>query len=487
MRQRCGAVFRRAAPLFAAFIAVIASSSPVHAQAPVVPIPQPTLTADQLLGSPFNLSDIDLLSGTFAPATTQFADAAATATVIDLVGADMMAFDTARLAEQARRDAEARRRREAARAAAAGVSYDGVPRPLVEAAVAAVDDVEGLVQGCRIDVPFLLGNAKSESGNYWDRIDDDGVTRPPLLALEPMATGDTDNGLLDGRTDEDFALGIFQFAPSTWLGAGGRYGIDANGDGIKDPQNSFDAALAAAWLFCELADGANLITDRTAQINALGYYTGGQNWRNSSVASSAAQKKYDNAEAYRQNALGATSAQTTVGPDGCPTSAPVNTLRGGRTDIATLCARSVASAPSPAAAQAVKFALRNVGVPYSLPKRNNKGYFDCSSLVTRAYQSAGVPIAPPGTNAPTTHSMLPRDGWTRAKWSVPVSASSARPGDLVFPHEGHVTMLLADGQTVHAPASGDVVHVRSMYSNPLAFRRVDIGVAQANPWRGPGA
>jgi hypothetical protein len=43
-----------------------------------------------------------------------------------------------------------------------------------------------------------------------------------------------------------------QFIPSTWA----LYGVDANGDGKKDPNNIFDAALAAADYLC--AGGGNL-------------------------------------------------------------------------------------------------------------------------------------------------------------------------------------------------------------------------------------
>ena len=38
-----------------------------------------------------------------------------------------------------------------------------------------------------------------------------------------------------------------QFIPSTWM----IYGADGNGDGIKDPFNIFDAALAAANYLCD--------------------------------------------------------------------------------------------------------------------------------------------------------------------------------------------------------------------------------------------
>ena len=478
----------------------LTSVGPVNAQTPgpISPIPgggtdrnnaafnlsSSVATGWNITSSSFNLNDFDLLTGSLNQSSVQFADTAAADVVVDLVANDQMAFETARLANEARSAAETRRKLEEARRAAAAKSYDGVPTPLAAAATLAAQDVERLSPGCEIDAPYLLANAKSESGDYWSRIDDDGVMRPALFATEPMRGGDTDNGFWDGRTDLDFAMGVSQFAPSTWDGDGGKYGTDNSGDGIEDPQNVFDAVLAAAWYFCDLANGQDLTNDRNAQLQVYGEYGGGYNWRNDSTAVASTTKKYDIAQGYRLSGIesGGGSTQVSVGPDGCPTSSPSNTIRGGSIDLATLCARSVAQARTPEGAVAIKWALRQLGVPYSQPRRNNEGYFDCSSLVTRAYQAAGVPIAPKGKNAPTTHSMLPRDGWGRAPWSIPTS--TARPGDLVFPHEGHVTLALADGRILHSPATGDVVHIRGPYSNPLAVRRVDVAAAYANPWGG---
>jgi hypothetical protein len=53
-----------------------------------------------------------------------------------------------------------------------------------------------------------------------------------------------------------------QFIPSTWAG----WGVDANGDGVKDPFNIFDAAAAAADYLC--AAGGNLSTTR-GQVQAI--------------------------------------------------------------------------------------------------------------------------------------------------------------------------------------------------------------------------
>jgi membrane-bound lytic murein transglycosylase B len=58
--------------------------------------------------------------------------------------------------------------------------------------------------------------------------------------------GDSDGGSLDGDPNVDRAVGPMQFIPTSWR----AFGRDGNGDGVRDPQNMYDAALAAAVLLC---------------------------------------------------------------------------------------------------------------------------------------------------------------------------------------------------------------------------------------------
>ena len=57
---------------------------------------------------------------------------------------------------------------------------------------------------------------------------------------------DTDGGQYDGDPVYDRAVGPMQFIPSTWR----RWAQDGNGDGVKDPNNIYDAADAAAHYLC---------------------------------------------------------------------------------------------------------------------------------------------------------------------------------------------------------------------------------------------
>jgi cell wall-associated NlpC family hydrolase len=151
------------------------------------------------------------------------------------------------------------------------------------------------------------------------------------------------------------------------------------------------------------------------------------------------------------------SQQQAQSSSGCPLDAPPNTLPASVTSVEALCQASVAGARSPQAALAIKYALNNLGDPYSQALRNSVGYYDCSSFATRAYQAAGVPIAPAGQNAPTTYVIA------NAPWAIHESWSSAQPGDLIEPDSGHVVILLADGYIAQAPMTGEVTDVTAVW------------------------
>ena len=69
----------------------------------------------------------------------------------------------------------------------------------------------------------------------------------PLLDGGPFAVvHDSDGGSYDGDGQYDRAMGPLQFLPGTWRWAG----RDGDGDGRRDPQNVFDAALATAGYLC---------------------------------------------------------------------------------------------------------------------------------------------------------------------------------------------------------------------------------------------
>lgn len=101
-----------------------------------------------------------------------------------------------------------------------------------------------------------LGAIESGHGTHaGSHLGDDGVVRPGIFGplLDGAAYGavaDTDGGRLDGDKTWDRAVGPLQFIPSTWA----RWGADGNGDGVADPQQLDDAALAAGRYLCSYGD-----------------------------------------------------------------------------------------------------------------------------------------------------------------------------------------------------------------------------------------
>lgn len=97
-----------------------------------------------------------------------------------------------------------------------------------------------------------IGWVESRHGSYGGAsIADDGTVSPPIIgiALDGAATAlitDTDDGAIDGDAEFDRAVGPLQFIPGSWA----NWYVDASGDGVADPHNIDDAALAAANYLC---------------------------------------------------------------------------------------------------------------------------------------------------------------------------------------------------------------------------------------------
>ena len=117
-----------------------------------------------------------------------------------------------------------------------------------------------------------IGSVESKHGGHGgSRLDADGAVRPPIIGIALDGSPgvahveDTDGGELDGDRIYDRALGPLQFIPETWR----RWGVDANGDGVADPQNIDDAALTAARYLC--ASGGDLTSQQGWQQALLTY------------------------------------------------------------------------------------------------------------------------------------------------------------------------------------------------------------------------
>ncbi|OBJ50853.1 C40 family peptidase [Mycobacterium sp. 1423905.2] len=102
------------------------------------------------------------------------------------------------------------------------------------------------------------------------------------------------------------------------------------------------------------------------------------------------------------------------------------------------------------AGTAVRAALSRLGRPY-VWGATGPDQFDCSGLVQWSYAQAGV--------------HLDRTTYQQINDGVPVPRSQVRPGDLVFPHAGHVQLAIGNNLVVEAPYSGATVRISPLGGN----------------------
>ena len=76
--------------------------------------------------------------------------------------------------------------------------------------------------------------------------------------------------------------------------------------------------------------------------------------------------------------------------------------------------------------------------------------FDCSGFTSYVYSKV-------------TGRYIGRTTYDQINAGREVSYSELQPGDLVFPHSGHVGIYIGNGQMIHAPRTGDVIKVSSVY------------------------
>ncbi|WP_326663406.1 lytic transglycosylase domain-containing protein [Streptomyces sp. NBC_00385] len=133
-----------------------------------------------------------------------------------------------------------------------GSVESGIPASILAAYKKAQQTVAGTDGACRLPWQLLAAIGKVESGQArGGRVDAQGTTLSPILGPALNGQGfalikDTDNGAYDGDSTHDRAVGPMQFIPSTWA----TWGQDGNADGRKDPNNIYDAALAAGRYLC---------------------------------------------------------------------------------------------------------------------------------------------------------------------------------------------------------------------------------------------
>ena len=102
----------------------------------------------------------------------------------------------------------------------------------------------------------------------------------------------------------------------------------------------------------------------------------------------------------------------------------------------------------------VAAAMRYKGVPYVWGGASGSGV-DCSGLVLLAHKAIGVNLA--------------HYSGSQGSGGKAVSRAEAQPGDVVC-YSGHVGIYIGNNQMIHAPQTGDVVRIVTVYGSPW-FRR----------------
>ncbi|GAA1003613.1 lytic murein transglycosylase [Streptomyces thermogriseus] len=150
-------------------------------------------------------------------------------------------------------------------------SEAGIPATVLDAYKKAAAKVRAAKPGCNLPWQLLAAIGRVESGHArGGKVDAEGTTLSPILGPRLDGNGfalirDTDRGVHDGDSEYDRAVGPMQFIPSTWAWAG----RDGNGDGAKDPNNVYDAALAAGHYLCRF--GWDLSKDADLERAILSY------------------------------------------------------------------------------------------------------------------------------------------------------------------------------------------------------------------------
>jgi len=102
------------------------------------------------------------------------------------------------------------------------------------------------------------------------------------------------------------------------------------------------------------------------------------------------------------------------------------------------------------ASQVIAIAMQFLGVPYVWGGASPSQGFDCSGLTTYVFAQIGI--------------SLPHHAASQYKYGTPVSQDDLQPADLVFFNGlGHMGMYIGGGQFIHAPHTGDVVKISSIY------------------------
>ena len=304
---------------------------------------------------------------------------------------------------------------------------NGIPTVAVDAYMQAADQlaVDDPECGIRWTLLAAIGRVESNHGRFGGaQLRDDGYgTRPirgiPLDGRPDVALiRDTDGGRLDGDTTYDRAVGPMQFIPSTWQSVG----VDADGDGRRDPNNIFDAAQGAAVYLCR---GDADLREAGGQAGAVRRYNNADRYVRVVLDLAAS---YDSGEVDLLPSIGLPSREPTPPPR--PTPAPPRTAPDPEMPLAS--DPRVTPAPPPAADAPTPVPPAPAPAPAAPPDPDPTPAPPPPAPSTPAPAPAPAPPSPPTSAAPappTTGPAQPPPTTTPDDPIPPPTTSTTVPGE----------------------------------------------------------
>lgn len=229
-------------------------------------------------------------------------------------------------------------------------------------------------------------------------------------------------------------------------------------DDAKAAQKEFDAKYLSKMERQIISGQLDTINNSNSSIDELkGAVSQLKNIKNSQIKSPTVIEEIDAAITKGQNAISrkqqeqqaaARASQNTPNRGGSASAGSSSNNGGGSSNNGGGSSNNGAQSGS---VQAVlNMAYAQLGKPY-VYGATGPSTFDCSGFTSYVYSKAtGIYIGR------TTYDQI---GSGRA-----VSRSELKPGDLVFPHAGHVGIYVGNGNIIHAPRTGDVVKVSPIWS-----------------------
>jgi membrane-bound lytic murein transglycosylase B len=159
---------------------------------------------------------------------------------------------------------------------------DGVPAVAIAAYLHAQKALSSTDPGCHLSWEDVagIGRVESDNGQTWGaaaRVTSNGTLFPPILGI-PLDGSDGTPAMPAAGGGWIRAEGPMQFLPATWA----EYAQDGNGDGQRNPQNFYDAALTTGAFLCanggNLATAGGLVAAITAYNHSSSYVSLVQSW-----------------------------------------------------------------------------------------------------------------------------------------------------------------------------------------------------------------